>query len=270
MTRHWHARTPAQRHASARDLRTLFKRCLAGDAHAREVIIVRFLPYAHRLARRYTGRGEPAEDLYQAASVGLIKAVDRYKPERGDSFVAFATPTILGEIRRHFRDATWRVHVPRSIQDRARQVASAHEELLALSSSEPTPHMIAEHLGLELDEVAETQGALKANWPGSLDEPNTTEDGQQLALSEIVGEADPGYEQVDTSLWWARALSSLTVRNRNVLLMRFGGELTQTEIARLIGVSQMQVSRIIRNSTATVAAALELERERDGLSSEAA
>jgi RNA polymerase sigma-B factor len=221
------------------------------------VIIVRFLPYAHRLARSYTGRGEPTEDLHQTASVGLIKAVDRYKPERGDSFVAFATPTILGELRRHFRDATWRVHAPRSIQDRARQVASAQEELLASSAAEPTTSMIAEHLGLEPGEVAEAQGALKANRPGSLDETNPTQDGQRLALSEIVGEADPGYERVDTSLWWARALPSLTARNRNVLLMRFGGELTQSEIASRIGVSQMQVSRIIRKSTTTVAAALE-------------
>ncbi len=258
MTRQLLARTSAQRGESARDLWTLFRRCSAGDARAREAIIVRFLPYAHNLARLYTGRGEPVEDLFQTASVGLIKAVDRYRPERGDSFIAFAKPTILGEIRNYFRDATWRVHVPRAVQDRACRVASAHEQLLASAGPEPTTKVIATHLGLEPGEVAEAQGALKANHPGSLDVTNTTEDGQRLPLSEIVGEVDPEYERVDTSLRWGRALRRVTARDRNIFLMRFGGELTQSEIAGRIGVSQMQVSRILRKSTATVAAALEM------------
>jgi RNA polymerase sigma-B factor len=257
MTPQWHARTSARRR-SARDLRTLFSRCSAGDARAREAIIVGFLPYARELAGRYMGRGEPVEDLYQAASVGLIKAVDRYEPERG-TFAAYAKPKILGEIRRHFRDATWPMHVPRSVQDRAGWVARAEEELRARSGADPSTEVIARHLGLELGEVAEAQGALEAYRPGSLDATYATEDGQRPALSEIVGELDPEYERVETSAGCGHALRRLQPRERKVLLLRFGGELTQDEIARRIGVSQMHVSRILRNATAAVAAAPELQ-----------
>jgi RNA polymerase sigma-B factor len=259
MRRQSHARTTADHDPSACDLGTLFSRCSAGDAQAREAIILRFLPYAHNLARRYTGRGEPVEDLCQAASIGLIKAVDRFEPEQCDSFVTFAHPTILGEIRRHFRDTTWRVHVPRSIQDRARHVSHAHEHLLTRSGSEPTMKMIATHLGLKLGEVAEAQGALKAYRPGSLDVTSKAEDGQRLALSETIGELEPEYERIDTRLGWGHALRKLQPRERNVLLMRFGSELTQTEIGRRVGVSQMQVSRILRAATGAVVASMELQ-----------
>ena len=259
MTPQRHARTPARRGRSARDLRTLFSQSSAGDARAREAIIVGFLPFACQLARRYRGRGEPVEDLYQAASVGLIKAVDRYEPERGGSFVVYAAPTILGEIRRHFRDATWPLHVPRSVQERAGRVARAQEELRARSGSDPTTEVIARQLGLELGEVAETQGALKAYRPGSLDATYAAEDGQRRALSEIVGELDPEYERVETSVGWRHALRRLQPRERKVLLLRYGGELTQDEIARRIGVSQMHVSRILLNAAAAVAAAPELQ-----------
>jgi len=259
MTPQRHACTSARRGRSARDLRTLFSRCSAGDARAREAIIVGFLPYARQLARRYRGRGELVEDLYQVASVGLIKAVDRYEPARGGSFVAYAAPTILGEIRRHFRDKTLPAHVPRSVQVRAGRVARAQEELRARSGSDPTTEVIASHLGLELCEVAEAQGALKAYRPGSLDATCAAEDGQRLALSELVGELDAEYERVETSVGYEHALRRLHPRERKVLLLRFGGEFTQAEIARRIGVSQMHVSRILRNATAVLSAAPELQ-----------
>jgi RNA polymerase sigma-B factor len=259
MTPQRHACTSAPRGRSARDLRTLFSRCSAGDARAREAIIVGFLPYARQLARRYRGRGELVEDLYQVASVGLIKAVDRYEPARGGSFVAYAVPKILGEIRRHFRDNTWPAHVPRSVQERAGRVARAQEELRARSGSDPTTEVIARHLGLELCQVAEAQRALKAYRPGSLDATYAAEDGQWLALSEIVGELDPEYERVETFVGYEHAFQRLHPRERKVLLLRFGGELTQGEIARRIGVSQMHVSRILRNATAALAAAPELQ-----------
>ncbi|MGZ4330566.1 MAG: sigma-70 family RNA polymerase sigma factor [Solirubrobacteraceae bacterium] len=258
MTLQWHARTSVPRAGSARDLRTLFRRCSAGDARAREAIILRFLPYARRLARRYEGRGEPVEDVYQAASVGLIKAVDRYEPGRGESFVAFARPTILGEIKRHFRDTTWRVHVPRSVQERACQLTRAQDEIRATSGAKASTEVIARHLGLELGEVAEAQGALQANRPGSLDVTDAVEDGQRLTLRETVGEFDSAYERLETSVGWGDALRRLHPRERKVLLLRFGGELTQDEIARRIGVSQMHVSRILRNAAAGLAAASEL------------
>jgi len=258
MTPQWDARTSVPRAGSARDLRTLFRRCSAGDARAREAIILRFLPYARRLARRYEGRGEPVEDVYQAASIGLIKAVDRYEPERGESFVAFARPTILGEITRHFRDTTWRVHVPRSVQERACQLTRAQDEIRATSGANAPTEVIARHLGLELGEVAEAQGALQANRPGSLDATYAADDGQRLTLRETIGEFDSAYERLETSVGWGEVLRRLQPRERKVLLLRFGGEFTQDEIARRIGVSQMHVSRILRNAAAALAAAPEL------------
>ena len=258
MTLQWHARTSVPRAGSAPDLRTLFTRRSAGDARAREAIILRFLPYARRLARGYEGRGEPVEDVYQAASVGLIKAVDRYDPERGESFVAFARPTILGEIKRHFRDTTWRVHVPSAVQERACQLARAEDEIRATSGANATREVIARHLGVELGEVAEAQGALQANRPGSLDASYAAEDGQPLTLRETIGEFDSAYERLETSVGWGDVLRRLHPRERKVLLLRFGGEFTQAEIARRIGVSQMHVSRILRNAGAALAASPEL------------
>jgi RNA polymerase sigma-B factor len=259
MTGQWHGRTPAPRDGSALDLRTLFGRCSAGDAHAREAIILRFLPYARRVARRYAGRGEPVEDLYQAASVGLIKAVDRYQPEQGESFLAFARPTILGEIQHHFRDTTWRVHVPRSVQERSAQVTRAEDELRASSGSNPCTEVIARHLGLELGQVTEVRHALAACRDRSLDATHAADDGEPLALLETVGHLDLEYERVETSVGCRHALRRLRPRERKVLLLRFGGEFTQDEIAQRIGVSQMHVSRILRSAIATVAAAPELQ-----------
>jgi RNA polymerase sigma-B factor len=255
MTVQPHARPTARRGPCGRDLETLFRRCSAGDARAREVIIVAFLPYAQHLAHRYRGRGEPVEDLYQAASVGLINAVDRYDHTRGCSFVAFAKPTILGEIRRHFRDRTWRLHVPRSVQDRARLVAGAQENLRAMTGSDPTIEEIARHLGLGLEEVAEARCALNDYRPRSLDATDAADDRQPLALNEILGELDPAYERVETLAGCVQALRGLEPRDCKVLLLRFGGELPQHEIARRIGTSQMQVSRILRKATAAMAAA---------------
>ena len=255
MTLQCHARASVRQGPSARDLGTLFGRCSAGDARAREMIIVAFLPYAHHLAHRYRGRGEPIEDLYQAASIGLIKAVDRYDPTRGCSFLTFAKPTILGELRRHLRDKTLPLHVPRSVKDRAGRVACAREDLRAGSGSDPSIEVIARHLGLEPGGVAEARCALNSRRPQSLDATDAGEDSQQLALNETLGELDREHERVETFASCVQALRGLAPRHCEVLLLRFGGELPQNEIARRIGVSQMQVSRILRKATAAMAAA---------------
>jgi RNA polymerase sigma-B factor len=258
MTLHSHACARAPEQLSTRDVGVLFRRCATGDARAREKIIVGFLPYAHHLARRYVGRGEPLDDLRQTASVGLIKAVDRYDPKRRVSFISFAQPTIMGELRRHFRDATWKVHLPRNVQDRALQVAGAHDRLQQSSGVEPTTNVIATDLGLGPGDVAEAQNALRANHPQSLDATRATDDGQRQPLGELLGEVDPEFERVDSRLRWRHALPRLQPRERRAFVMRFGAELSQSEIARRIGVSQMHVSRIVRESAADVAAALEL------------
>jgi len=238
----------------AYDLRALFRLCSLGDARARETIIVRFFPLACRLARVYEGRGEPIEDLCQAASVGLIKAVDRYSLDRGDSFPAYARPVILGEIRRHFRDTTWRVHVPRPIKDRAAQVVQADRELAAVPASTIGTDPIVDHLGLKSDEVAEARLAMEAQWPRSLDEPASGPDGEGLALREVIGDEEGEYDRVEVSVGVGRALCKLGPRDAKVLLLRLGFGLTQDEIAGHVGVSQMHVSRILRNAGAVLTA----------------
>lgn len=245
--------------ASARDwtdcdIRGLFDRCSAGDTRARETIIVGFLPYACRLARRFEGRGEPMEDLCQAASIGLIKAVDRFEPARGTPFVAYAKALILGEIMRHFRDTTWRVYAPRAMKERAARVARAENELVARCGSQATTAVVATHVGLDPAEVTEAQGVLRANRAASLDAAYATEDGE-LPVRETVGRLDAEYERVEASAGFSRAALRLTPRDRNVLLLRVVCELTQDEIASRIGVSQMQVSRILRRCRGVVASA---------------
>jgi RNA polymerase sigma-B factor len=255
MTPHWHARELPRGDLPLCDLRTLFRRSSARDPRAREAIIVRFLPLARRLARQYEGRGEPAEDLYQAASVGLIKAVDRYSPERGTSFAAYARPVIQGEIRRHFRDTTWRVHVPRAVKECAGRVAHADVELRPPLGSLSTTEAIAEHLGLEPGEVAEARRALQASRPGSLDATDVGHDEHGHPLRDVVGGLEPEYERAEVAVGIGHALRGLKPRDRKVLLLRLCYELTQDEIAGRIGVSQMHVSRILRRAGAALTAA---------------
>ena len=239
-------------------LSTLFRRCRAGDARAREAIIVRFLPYAHHLARCYAGRGEPLQDLYQASTIGLIKAVDRYEPGRGE-FIAFARPTILGEIRSHFRAFSWSVHVPRSVQDRCRRVARAEKEIDAESSRPPSADLIARRLGLEVAEVNDARCALTAHQVASLEAASGQDADEPLGLRETLGDVDPEYESVETRLGLISALSSLLPRERMAVLLRVGGELTQSEIASCVGVSQMEVSRLLRRATPALKTVFELD-----------
>jgi len=248
MTPHRHARSVAPRDWPACDLRTLFSRCAAGDARARETIIVRYLPLARRLARVYEGRGEPIEDLCQAASVGLIRAVDRYSPDRGDAFPAYARPMILGALRRHFRDTTWPLHVPRPTRERAARVLRADKAASTTSGSPPKPEAIAQQLGLAPEQVAEARRALDTYFPRPLDATYSTRDGHQLALGDVIGGPDPGYERVEVSVGVRRALDELAPRDRKVLLLRLACDLPQADIAGRVGVSQMHVSRILRGA----------------------
>jgi RNA polymerase sigma-B factor len=252
MTPHWHAGAVAPKDWPEGDLGALFSRCSAGDGRARETITLRFLPLARRLARQYEGRGEPIEDLYQVASVGLIKAIDRFDPDRGDAFPAYARPVILGEIRRHFRDTTWHVHVPRPMRELVGRVLSADKELTSAYQSPATADAIARHLGLGPGDVAEARRALQAYRPGSLDATYVSRDGDQIALREAIGAHEPEYERVEMSVGVGTALLELKPRDQKVLLMRLAFDLTQDEIAGRIGVSQMHVSRIIRNAGAVL------------------
>lgn len=253
MTPHRHVDAVAPRDWPARDFSTLFSRCSAGDGRARETIILQFLPLARRLARAYEGRGEPIEDLCQVASVGLIKAVDRYEPARGDHFAAYARPVILGEIRRHFRDTTWGVHVPRPMKERAGRVLRADKDLTTTNGRPVGPDAIANHLGLETGEVADAQRALQAYSTGSLDATFLAPDGDEIKLYEAIDARESAYQRVEVSVGVGRALRLLPPRDRKVLVLRLAFELTQDEIARRIGISQMHVSRILRSAGATLA-----------------
>jgi RNA polymerase sigma-B factor len=195
----------------------LFARHVDGDQAAREALVRRFMPLARSLARRYDRSSEPFEDLLQVASLGLLKALDRFDPTLGHPFASFAVPTILGEMRRHFRDAGWSVHVPRGSQERALKVRDAQERLANAHGRAPD-----------------------APRPGATDEATS--------YGDAMGEEDARYELVELDATVSAVLGRIPAREREILRMRFVEDLTQTEIAERVGISQMQVSRLLRRS----------------------
>jgi RNA polymerase sigma-B factor len=228
--------------------RRLFRAYLEqGDLGARERLVERFLPLARQLARRYGAAGEPLDDLVQVASLGLVKAIDRYELDRGTAFSSFAVPTILGEIKRHFRDTGWTVRVPRAIQERRIQVNRAVPVLTGRLGRSPTPAEIAEHIESTAEEVLEALEAAVAYEPVSLDSsPGADEEDETWA--QAVGFDDPSYELVEYEATLAPAMKALPPRERVILHMRFVEDMTQSQIAEKIGISQMHVSRLIRRA----------------------
>jgi len=228
--------------------RRLFRAYLEqGDLSARERLVERFLPLARQLARRYGNAGESMDDLIQVASLGLVKAIDRYELDRGTAFSSFAVPTILGEVKRHFRDTGWTVRVPRAIQERRIQVNRAIPLLTGRLGRSPTTAEIAEHVEATSEEVVEALEAAVAYEPVSLDStPGGDDDDDTWAQS--VGGEDPAYELVEHEATIAPALKALPPRERVILHMRFVEDMTQSQIAEKIGISQMHVSRLIRKA----------------------
>jgi RNA polymerase sigma-B factor len=223
-----------------------------GDRQARAELIERFLPLARKLARRYVGAHEPIDDLVQVASVGLVGAVDRYRPERGTAFTSFAVPTILGELKRYFRDYGWSVHVPRGTQELALKVENAQRELTAQATSPPTVQEVAEYLELEVAQVLDALEAAGAHHTASLDASRDDDDEESATLVDSLGVEDERFELIDGTLTIASVVHRLSPRERTVLTLRFVNELTQSQIAERIGVSQMQVSRILRRALDSV------------------
>jgi RNA polymerase sigma-B factor len=233
----------------ALDSRELFNRWRKRrDRSARDELVKRFLPLARKLAHRYRGAHEPYEDLLQVASLGLVKAVDRFEPDRGTAFSSFAVPTILGELKRYFRDLGWSVHVPRGAQERALKVEEAQQKLTARKGHPPTVPELAEYLELSVDEVLDGLETAGAHHAVSLDAPHTDEDGQKATLSATFGHEDERFELIEDGLTIASVACQLPIHERQVLELRFVEDLTQTQIAERIGVSQMQVSRILRHA----------------------
>jgi RNA polymerase sigma-B factor len=215
------------------------------DGAAREELIARFSPLARRLARRYRDTSEPYEDLYQVAQLGLVKAVDGYDPDRGFPFKAYAIPTILGELRRHFRSSSWAVHVPRAAQERALAVRDAERTLADERRHSPTVPELAQYMELSIEEILDGMQALRALGAISLDAPRGSDRDDETSYTDTIGAADPRYELVELDADLAGALRLLEPRQREILRLRFVEELTQSQIAKQIGLSQMHVSRLL-------------------------
>ena len=207
------------------------------------------MPLARSLARRYVNGREPIDDLVQVASLGLLKAIDRFDPSRGSRFAAFAVPTILGELRRHFRAVSWAVHVPRGAQELTLEVDKASDALRAASGRSPTIREIAEYLEIEDSDVLDALQTAEAHGALSLDAPISTDGEERSELRyEAIGVDDEGFRLVEDSDAVRQALERLSPRERRIIDLRFVAELTQSEIAAKIGVSQMQISRLLRRS----------------------
>ncbi|MDA8067802.1 MAG: SigB/SigF/SigG family RNA polymerase sigma factor [Actinomycetota bacterium] len=244
--------------ASGADVQVLFERWRSHqDETAREELVRRYLPLAHRLARRYRGAREPLDDLEQIASLGLVKAIDRYDPSRGIGFQHFAVPTILGELKRYFRDCGWAVHMPRGIQELALRVSHAERQLATRTGREPTYQEVAEFLEISVGEVLEAAEAAAAHHAVSLDTPHDDGDGEAGTLADLLGEVDARYSLVNLAASLAPVAGRLSERDRRVLALRFAHDRTQSEIAQDVGVSQMQVSRILSRALAELAAAVD-------------
>jgi RNA polymerase sigma-B factor len=244
------------------DERTLLSRYARDrDPAVREELVERFMPLARRLAARYRGDKEPLEDLVQVASLGLVKALDRFDPERGVAFSSYAVPTILGELKRHFRDRGWSVRVPRDLQERIAKVERAASQLPARLGRAPSVNELAERLELDPEDVLEAMEAAQAHHAMSLDAQQEMEEGDGIAMSDRLGEEDAGYETVEYGAAIEGALSSLSSRDRMVLHLRFVEDMTQTQIAERVGVSQMHVSRILRSALEQLRSNVPLEEE---------
>jgi len=218
------------------------------DRAARDELIERFLPLARKLARRYVQSSEPYEDLVQVASLGLVKAVERFDPDRGFAFSSFAVPTIVGELKRYFRDTAWALHVDRGAQERARKITDAQQKLSSRTGRMPTVDELAQYLEMSQEEVLDGLQTADAYGAVSLDAPLSTEDDEDSSRLDAIGEADQRLELVDDHATIFAAARHLPAREREILFLRFGEDLTQSEIAERVGVSQMQVSRLLRRS----------------------
>jgi RNA polymerase sigma-B factor len=234
-----------------RDVHSLFERYRAtGDPETREELVQRFLPLSRHLARKYIS-GNEREDVEQVAALGLLKAIERFDPGRGLAFTSFAVPTILGEVKRYFRDLGWSVRVPRSVQELVPRVERATEGLTGKLGRTPTAVEVAEHCGVSVEDVLEARGSASAHRADSLDRP-VAEEGE-ASRGDLMGDVDPGFARVERSVDVERLLTFLPEREQRIVRLRFEGDLTQREIAEQVGLSQMHVSRLLRDALSVLA-----------------
>jgi len=245
------ARTaPSPRRFPLEDSRLLAQYAATKDRRLRDALVERYMPLARSIALRYARGGEPLDDLVQVASLGLLKALERFDRQRGVAFSSYAVPTIAGEIRRHFRDRCWTVRPPRSLSDTLGQIDRTGEELRSRLGRAPTIREIGQALELTDETVLEARQARRELTIASLDEPLQGQEDDEHLTGHTLGAEDPGYERAQDRATLQELTVVLTQRERRVLDLRFTHDLTQEEIGKQIGVSQMQVSRLIRQALA--------------------
>jgi len=239
------AYAPAPPRDAPGDARLLRAFATTRDQRMREQLVVRYLPLARYAASQYVRHSEPFDDLLQVASVGLLKAIDRFDPANGATFSSFALPTMLGELRRHFRDRGWTVRPPRTLQEHALRVERVADDLLRQFGHSPTVDELAEATGLSHERVLEAREAAAAHGVTSLSV--RVGDGDDAAeLGDLIGIEDDGFARADDRVTVAALLRTLTQRERDILWLRMEEDLTQSEIGRRVGLSQMHVSRLLR------------------------
>jgi RNA polymerase sigma-B factor len=244
---------PVRRSQSRDSERALFQRYRAcRDPALREDLVTRYLPMARRIARAYARRQArvPFEDLEQIASIGLIKSVDRFDPATGAAFVAFAEPTIRGEIFRHFREFTWTVRPPRELQERALQLERVTAAMSADLGRSPSPGELGRYLGITVEQVLDGLAACRARDGASFDRTSEFETDEGPALRDVFGSEDAGFSHAEDAATIMYLMRVLTPREKRVLLLRFGADLTQAEVGEIVGCTQMHVSRIQRDALA--------------------
>ena len=219
-----------------------------GDEEARDQLIVSHLNLVRVLASKFKNRGEPLDDLVQVGTIGLIKAIDRFDPERGLEFTTYATPTILGEIKRHFRDKGWSIRVPRRLQELSAKVNQATDELTVELQRSPSVEEIAAKLGVGAEEILEAMESSGAYTSVSLEAGGSSEDDEAPALIDRLGSVDEDLDASDDRMVIDDAISDFSPREQEIVRMRFIDGLTQVEIAKRLGVSQVQVSRLLRRT----------------------
>jgi RNA polymerase sigma-B factor len=232
-----------------------------GDREAREQALVELMPLVRALASRYAGRGEPLEDLVQVGALGLIKAVDRFDVDRGVEFSSYAVPTIVGEIRRHFRDKAWAMHVPRRLKELSVRLSRVLDELTTELGRSPTIAELAVATGVEEEDVIDALDSANAYSTRSLHAP--FDDGDETSLADKLGDEDTGFAEVEDSSLVAAGLDALDERERRIVELRFFEEKTQSQIAAEVGISQMHVSRLLRSALATMRGRIEEVATRD-------
>jgi RNA polymerase sigma-B factor len=229
------------------------------DPEVQEELVRRFMPLARSLARRYQGGSESLDDLIQVANLGLVKALAGFDPRRGGSFPAYAAPTILGELRKHFRDHVFEIRLPRGLQERTLQVSRASTRLGRELGRSPSVAEVAERTGLDEEQVIEVWQAEQARQTLSLDVPRAVDDEESRTMLDTIPSREPGYDAIESQL--AANTAPLEERERRVLRLRFEEDMTQSEIGRRMGVSQMQISRIMRGGLHKLLGAVQGELE---------